>query len=99
MEPCSVSAESADGRASFALSPSGQLKMPQVGNYCVTFAGVGAGGAVVQDCAEAEDNTDTRDKFFMVGVPEFDPRAAAAAKQQAALLTAAGEHLGGLLAE
>ena len=34
-----------------------------------------------------------------VAVPEFDPRVAAAAKQQAALLAAAGEHLGGLLAE
>merc|ERR1711988_1048485 len=55
--------------------------------------------AVVQDCAEAEDNTDSRDKFFMVAVPEFNPRMAAAAKQQAALLAAAGEHLGGLLAE
>ena len=34
-----------------------------------------------------------------MAVPEFDPRAAAAAKQQAALLAAAGEHLGSLLAE
>ena len=32
-------------------------------------------------------------------VPEFDPRAAAAAKAQAALLAAAEEHLGKLLAE
>lgn len=34
-----------------------------------------------------------------VAVPEFDPRVASAAKQQAALLTAAGKHLGELLAE
>merc|ERR1712087_693335 len=55
--------------------------------------------AVVQDCSEAEDNADSRDKFFMVAVPEFDPSVAAAAKQQAALLGAAQEHLGKLLAE
>jgi len=55
--------------------------------------------AVVQDCTEAEDNTDARDKFFMVAVPEFDPRAASAAKDNAALLGRAEAHLGNLLAE
>merc|ERR1712139_36076 len=55
--------------------------------------------AIIQDCVEAEDNTDSRDKFFMVAVPDFDPSVAAAAKQQAALLGAAQEHLGKLLAE
>jgi len=99
MEPCSVSTESGDGRASFSLSPSGQLKMPHAGNYCVSFAGAGAARAVVQDCVEAEDNTDARDKFFMVGVPEFDPRAASAAKQSAALLNASEKHLKSLLDE
>ena len=37
--------------------------------------------------------------FVRVAVPEFDPSAAAAAKQQARLLAAAEEHLGNLLAE
>jgi len=55
--------------------------------------------AIVQDCAEAEDNTDARDKFFMVAVPEFDPVAASATKGNAALLQAAEAHLGSLLAE
>jgi len=55
--------------------------------------------AIVQDCAEAEDNTDARDKFFMVAVPDFDPAAAAAAKAHAALLQAAEGHLGNSLAE
>ena len=72
MEPCSVSTESGDGRASFSLSPSGQLKMPHAGNYCVSFAGAGAARAVVQDCVEAEDNTDARDKFFMHVSLSFD---------------------------
>lgn len=55
--------------------------------------------AIVQDCAEAEDNTDARDKLFMVAVPDFDPAAAAEAKAHAALLQAAEGHLGNSLAE
>jgi len=54
---------------------------------------------VVQDCVEAEGSPDARDKFFMVAVPEFDPIAASAAKQNAALLTAAQKRLGAVLAE
>ena len=54
---------------------------------------------VVQDCAEAEDNTDAREKFFMVAVPEFDPAAASAAKANSALLQAAEAHLGNSLSE
>jgi len=55
--------------------------------------------SVVQDCAEAEQNADARDVFFEVAVPEFDPRGAAAARQSVALLRAAEERLGNLLAE
>jgi len=55
--------------------------------------------AIVQDCAEAEDNADSRDKFFMVAVPELDLSTAAVVKQQAVLLRAAEEHLGKLLVE
>jgi len=55
--------------------------------------------AVVQDCMEAEGSADARDKLFMVAVPEFEPRAAFAARQNAALLRAAEERLGILLAE
>jgi len=60
---------------------------------------VSSARAIVQDCVEAESNTDARDKFFMVSVPAFAPNAAAAAKQSAALLVAAEEHLGNLLAD
>ena len=42
MEACSGSAESGDGRTVFAMTPNGQLKMPRVGNYCLTMAGDGA---------------------------------------------------------
>ena len=42
MDDCSKSAESADGRTVFAITPSGQLKMPRLGNYCVTMLGDGA---------------------------------------------------------
>lgn len=67
MEECSSNAESTDGRTVFAVTANGQLKMPRLGNFCVTMLGDGASRAraVVQDCAEAEDNTDSRDKFFM----------------------------------
>jgi len=103
-DACSASTESGDGRTVFSITSNAQLKMPRLGNYCVTLAGEGAARAtstraIVQDCVEAEDNTDARDKFFMVAVPAFDPSSASAAKQRAALLSAAQEHLGGLLAE
>merc|ERR1711966_103268 len=55
--------------------------------------------AGVQDCNEAEENTDARDKLFMVAVPAFAPSIASAAKERAALLNSAQEHLGTLLAE
>ena len=54
MEPCSVSTESGDGRTFFALTPSGQLKMPHVGNYCVSFAGEGAAGADISRGANVD---------------------------------------------
>lgn len=64
MDTCSTSVESADGRAFFSMTPNAQLKMPRLGNYCLTILATSA-RAIVQDCAEAEDNTDARDKFFM----------------------------------
>jgi hypothetical protein len=42
MDACSTSAESGDGRTVFAITPNGQLKMPRLGNYCVTMLGDGA---------------------------------------------------------
>jgi len=54
---------------------------------------------VVQDCGEAEANTDARDKLFMVAVPEYDPSASALAKESALLLSASVAHLGHALAE
>merc|ERR1740121_1190574 len=54
--------------------------------------------AIVRDCAEAEENVDARDKFFLTAVPEFDPTAVAGAKATAGLLGAAEQHLGSLLA-
>ena len=51
-EACSTSSESGDGRAIFAISPNGQLKMPRLGNYCLTVAGEGAASA---DIAQGAD--------------------------------------------
>ena len=47
MEACSTSPESGDGRTVFAATANGQLKMPRVGNYCLTMAGDGASDADV----------------------------------------------------
>ena len=56
MGPCSAPAESGDGRAVFAMMPSGQLKMPRLGNYCLTVAGEGVADA---DIAQGADVTAT----------------------------------------
>ena len=42
MEECSTSVESGDGRSVFATTPSDQIKMPRLGNYCLTMSGDGA---------------------------------------------------------
>ena len=52
METCSNSAEAGDGRTVFAMTPNGQLKMPRVGNYCVTLVGDGASDADVAQGAD-----------------------------------------------
>ena len=52
MDACSTSAASGDGRTSFALSPNGQLKMPRMGNYCLTLVGHSPSSA---DIAQAAD--------------------------------------------
>jgi len=100
MEACSVEVGSSDGRTVFTATAAGQLKMPKLGNFCLTVVGDGATARmVVQDCSEADDNIDARDKFFMVAVPEYDPSASSAARDSASLLAAAGVHLGGLVAK
>ena len=42
MKECSSSVESGDGRSVFTTTPSGQIKMPRLGNYCLTMSGDGA---------------------------------------------------------
>merc|ERR1712166_981790 len=51
---------------------------------------------VVHACDEAGQSADGSDKFSMVPVPEFNPSVARTARQAAALLAAAEEHLGNL---
>lgn len=48
-------AEGGDGRSEFALTSSGQLKMPRLGNYCVTFLG----DAVLANAAPTADASAT----------------------------------------
>ena len=61
-QDCSSEVSAGDGRGVFSSTAAGQLKMPRLGNFCVTVLG---DHAVVQDCTEADDNADARDKFFM----------------------------------
>ena len=42
MQECSTSVEASDGRSVFAATASGQIKMPRLGNYCLTMSGDGA---------------------------------------------------------
>ena len=42
MQECSSSVEASDGRSVFAATPTGQIKMPRLGNYCLTISGDGA---------------------------------------------------------
>ena len=52
MDVCSSSAASGDGRTIFAPSPNGQLKMPRLGNYCLTMIGDSPSSADVAQGAE-----------------------------------------------
>ena len=39
MQACSATPEGSDGRTVFAAQANGQLKMPKMGNYCLTALG------------------------------------------------------------
>jgi hypothetical protein len=55
MGPCAASAESGE-QGVFVMSSNGQLKMPLLGNYCVTVSGKGAADT---DVAQGADVTAT----------------------------------------
>merc|ERR1739848_102219 len=48
MQSCSKSPEAGDGRSLFAVQPNGQIKMPKLGNVCLSLA---SGGAAETDAA------------------------------------------------
>ena len=52
MQACSATPEGSDGRTIFAAQANGQLKMPKVGNYCLTMLG---DAATKVDIASAAD--------------------------------------------
>ena len=52
MDSCSRTAASGDGRTTFKTTPNGQLKMPRLGNYCVTLVGDSPSSADVARDAE-----------------------------------------------
>merc|ERR1712232_422710 len=79
----------------FSFSPSGQLKLSGLGNYCVT-----AGAALsVQDCDEASKSSDARDKFFLVSSSAINIDMGSAASEATSLATAAAGCLSASIAE
>ena len=52
MQACSATPEGSDGRTVFATQANGQLKMPKMGNYCLTMLG---DAATKVDIASAAD--------------------------------------------
>ena len=85
LEDCAVASRAQDGRASWQLTSGAQLKLGRMGNYCLNVV---AGDALAADCGEAAGG-ESSDKFLLAVVAEVDPSAAGAAKDQAALLSAA----------
>ena len=52
MQACSATPEGSDGRTVFAAQANGQLKMPKMGNYCLTALGEAAAKADIASGAD-----------------------------------------------
>ena len=52
MQACSATPEGSDGRTVFAAQANGQLKMPKMGNYCLTLLGEAAAKADIASGAD-----------------------------------------------
>ena len=52
MQACSATPEGSDGRTVFAAQSNGQLKMPKLGNYCLTMLGETAAKADIASGAD-----------------------------------------------
>ena len=52
MQACSATPEGSDGRTVFAAQANGQLKMPKMGNYCLTMLGDAATKADIASAAD-----------------------------------------------
>ena len=53
MEECASMPDASDGRSVFAATPTGQLKMPAMGNFCISVVGDGAMSSDLSKGAEA----------------------------------------------
>lgn len=82
LQDCVFAARAQDGRAAWALTSDGKLKLTRMGNYCLRVA---SGHASVGDC-----ETSTQ-KFAFAVVPEMALGSSAFAQDQAALLAAAAK--------
>ena len=94
LETCATAADADDGRSSWALTSSSQLKLDKLGNYCLD---VSAKEPSVHACED--DSINSADRFTLAAVPEFDMHASAALKSTASLLKAAAGRQSNLLAK
>jgi len=78
----------AEGRFSFTVS--GQLKLPGLGNYCVTVSGTVLS---TEDCDEVGKSSDAGDKFFLVAASPVDTNIGSVASDVAILATASADRL------
>lgn len=88
LQDCKVAAKAQDGRSSWKLTSNAQLKMPRMGNYCLTLED---GTATAGDCGESAQAGNSGDKFLLAAVPELDLSTAASVMAGASLLAAAAD--------
>ena len=92
LETCSVAAEANDGRSSWVLTGGGQLKLSNLGSYCLDVSGK---RPAVLSCMDEQPG----EQFTLIAVPEFDRSPAAESKNSAILLGAAAARQRGFLAQ
>jgi len=93
MGDCAQMSQESDGRGVFEVTPSGQLRLPELGDACVQVA---PHGVFVARCAEegvAVEGTE----FAVVAAPEVNERPEAAARDVARLVAAAAARQRALL--
>jgi len=88
LQDCQAAAQAYDGRSAWELTQRSQLRMPLMGNLCMTAI---AGNIIAADCDDAAKSSNSSDTYILTAVPDSDLDAASTAKTAASLLAAAVE--------